>query len=210
MRVLSTVPCRFSGIPSFQETEITTIYQMMWNTKISNSFAIVSVATARLKMKTLPTGFPITLRCAAIQFSDRHSKRSFLLLRIVHLLVVRCIFLASIQFSLPTHLVAISPLDCAIPTYVCILRDYPDLLPSFSSAGCATMSYFSTINVFESVCHRIKLFHHKPIQWLATYFLRFFHAGRASPSVPISSWPCCTFQHGIRPTSLLFLSFEEE
>ena len=76
-------PCRFSGIPSFQETEITTIYQMMWNTKISNS----SFATARLKMKTLPTGFPMALCCAAIQFSDRHRKRSFLLLRIVDLLV---------------------------------------------------------------------------------------------------------------------------
>ena len=48
----------------------------------SNSFAIVSLATAMLKMKTLPTGFPVALCSAAIQFSDRHSNRSFLLLRI--------------------------------------------------------------------------------------------------------------------------------
>ena len=40
---------------SFQDTEITTIYQMMWNTMSSNSFANVSLATAMLKMKTLPT-----------------------------------------------------------------------------------------------------------------------------------------------------------
>ena len=46
---------------SFQETEITTIYRMMWNTMSSNSLAIVSFVTAMLKMKTLPTGFPVTL-----------------------------------------------------------------------------------------------------------------------------------------------------
>ena len=33
---------------SFQETEITTIYQMMWDTMSSNSFAIVRFATAKL------------------------------------------------------------------------------------------------------------------------------------------------------------------
>ena len=71
---------------SFQETEITTIYQMMWNTRSSNLFAIVSFATAKLKMKTLPTGFPVALSSTAIQFSDRHSDRSFLL-RIGDLLV---------------------------------------------------------------------------------------------------------------------------
>ena len=52
----------------------------------SNSFAIVKSATAKLKMKTLPTVFPVALRSTAIQFSDRYSKRSFLLLRIVDLL----------------------------------------------------------------------------------------------------------------------------
>ena len=62
---------------SFQETEITTISQMMWTMR-SNSFAIVMFATAKLKMKTLPAGLCST----AIQFSDRHSNRSFLLLRI--------------------------------------------------------------------------------------------------------------------------------
>ena len=71
---------------SFQETEITTIYQMMWNTMSSNSSAIVSFATAMLKMKTLPTGFAVSLFSTAIRFSDRHSNRSVLLLRIVDLL----------------------------------------------------------------------------------------------------------------------------
>ena len=53
----------------------------------SNSSAIVSFATAKLKMKTLPTGFPVALCGSAIQFSDQHSNRSFLLLRIVDLLI---------------------------------------------------------------------------------------------------------------------------
>ena len=61
---------------SFQETEI--IYQMMWTAMSSNSFAVVSFATATLKMKTLPTGFPVALCSTA-----RHSNRSFLLLGIV-------------------------------------------------------------------------------------------------------------------------------
>ena len=52
----------------------------------SNSFAIVSFSTAKLKMKTLLAGFPVALCRSAIQFSDRHSNRSFLLLRIVDLL----------------------------------------------------------------------------------------------------------------------------
>ena len=72
---------------SFQETEITTIYQMMWNIMSSNSSAIVSFSTAMLKMKTLPTGFSVALSGTAIQFSDRHGNRSFLLLQIVDLLV---------------------------------------------------------------------------------------------------------------------------
>ena len=60
---------------------------MMWTAMSSNSFAIVSFSTAMLKMKTLPTGFSVALCDTAIQFSDRHSNRSFLLLRIVDLLV---------------------------------------------------------------------------------------------------------------------------
>ena len=51
----------------------------------SNSFAIVSLATAMLK--TLPTGFPVALCRTAIKFSDRHGNRSFLLLRIADLVV---------------------------------------------------------------------------------------------------------------------------
>ena len=43
----------------------------------SNSLAIVS----------LPTSFPVALCCTAIQFSDRHCNRSFLLLRIVDLVI---------------------------------------------------------------------------------------------------------------------------
>ena len=38
-------------------------------------------------MKTLPTGFPVALCTTAIQFSDQHSNRSFLLLRIVDFLI---------------------------------------------------------------------------------------------------------------------------
>ena len=72
---------------SFQETEITTISQMMWTAMSSTSFAIVKLATAKLKMKMLPAGFPVALSDTAIQFSDRHSNRSFLLLRIVDILV---------------------------------------------------------------------------------------------------------------------------
>ena len=45
----------------------------------SNSFTIVKFATAKLKMKTLPAGFPAALCSTAIQFSDRHSNQSFLL-----------------------------------------------------------------------------------------------------------------------------------
>ena len=54
---------------------------------ISNSFAIVKFATAKLKMKTLPEGFSVALCSTAIQFSDRHSNRSFLLLRIADFVV---------------------------------------------------------------------------------------------------------------------------
>ena len=57
--VLSTTPSIFWS--SFQETEITTIDQMMWNTMRSILFAIVSFATAMLKMKTLPTGFSVAV-----------------------------------------------------------------------------------------------------------------------------------------------------
>ena len=65
---------------SFQETEITTKYQM-WTAMSSNSFAIAMSATA--KLKTLPAGFPGALCSTTILFSDRHGSRSFLLLRIV-------------------------------------------------------------------------------------------------------------------------------
>ena len=65
----TSVSCEWVSCPhpssifwnSFQETEITNIYQMMWNSMSSNSFAIVSLATAKLKMKTLPTGFLVAL-----------------------------------------------------------------------------------------------------------------------------------------------------
>ena len=40
-----------------------------------------------LKMQTMPTGFPVALCSAAIQYSDRHSNRSFVFFRIVDLLV---------------------------------------------------------------------------------------------------------------------------
>ena len=47
----------------------------------------MSFATAKLKMKTLLTGFSVALCSTAIEFSDRHSSRSFLLLQIVDLVV---------------------------------------------------------------------------------------------------------------------------
>ena len=53
----------------------------------SHSFGFVSLATAMLKMKMLPTGFSVALCRTAIQFSDRHGNRSFFLLRIVDLVV---------------------------------------------------------------------------------------------------------------------------
>ena len=55
----------------------------------SNSFVIVTSATAKLKMKMkmLPAGFTVALCNTAIQSCDRHSNRSFLLLRIVDHLV---------------------------------------------------------------------------------------------------------------------------
>ena len=89
--------CLVSGCPvytlrrffwnSFQETEITTVSQMRWNTISSNPSAIVRVVTAMLEMKTLPTGFPVALWSTAIQFCDRHSNRIFLLLRIADFVV---------------------------------------------------------------------------------------------------------------------------
>ena len=49
--------------------------------------AILKFATAKLKMKTLTAGVPMALCSTAIQFSDRHSNRSFFLLRIADLVV---------------------------------------------------------------------------------------------------------------------------
>ena len=53
----------------------------------SNSLAIVSFSIAMLNMKTLRTGFPVALCSASLQCSDRHSDRSFHLLRIADLLI---------------------------------------------------------------------------------------------------------------------------
>ena len=71
----------------------------------SNSFATVSLATAKLKMKTLRTSLPVSLCSTAIQFSDRHNNRSFLLLRIVDLLVV----VVDVLDVLVTEIVAFPP-----------------------------------------------------------------------------------------------------
>ena len=55
----------------------------------SNSFAIAESAIVKLKMKMkmLPAGFPVALCNTAIQSFDRHSKPSFLLLRIADFVV---------------------------------------------------------------------------------------------------------------------------
>ena len=47
----------------------------------------MKLATAKLKMKMLPAGFPVALCSTTIQFCDRQSNRSFLLLRIADLVV---------------------------------------------------------------------------------------------------------------------------
>ena len=73
---------------SFKETEITTISHMMWTAMSSNLSVIVRFATAKLKIKTLPPGFTVAPCNTAIQFTDRHSNRSFLLFGIVDLLIV--------------------------------------------------------------------------------------------------------------------------
>ena len=67
---------------SLQETEVTTISQMLWAAMNSNSFA-----TAKLKKNTLPTGFTVALCNTAIQSCDRHGDRCFLLLRIADFVV---------------------------------------------------------------------------------------------------------------------------
>ena len=74
---------------SIQETEITTISQMMWVVMSSNSCAIAKSATAKLKMKMkmLPAGFSVGLCDTAVQSCDRQSNRSFLLLRIADFVV---------------------------------------------------------------------------------------------------------------------------
>ena len=74
---------------SFDETAITTISQMLQVAMTSNSFVIAKRATAKLKMKMkmLPAGFSVALCNTTIQFCDRHSNRSFLLLRIADFVV---------------------------------------------------------------------------------------------------------------------------
>ena len=61
---------------------------MMWAAMSSNSFAVVKFATAKLKMKTLPAGSPWhSVVPPSSSFSDRHSNRSVLLLRIADFVV---------------------------------------------------------------------------------------------------------------------------
>ena len=60
---------------------------MMLAAMSSNSFAIMKLGNAKLKMKMLPAGVPVALCGTAIQFCDGHSNRSFLLLRIADLVV---------------------------------------------------------------------------------------------------------------------------
>ena len=83
--------CLVSGCPVYTRVdflEFTTIFQMMWTAMRSKSSAIVSLATAMLKIKMLPTGFPVALCNTAIQSFDRHGNRSFLVLQIVDLVFV--------------------------------------------------------------------------------------------------------------------------
>ena len=85
--------CVVSGCPvynlpsifwnSFQETEITTISQMMWASMSSNSFGFVKFATAMLKMKTLPACFS----WLSVVLSSSFSIDIVILLRIADLVV---------------------------------------------------------------------------------------------------------------------------
>ena len=93
---------------SFQETETTTISQMMWAAMSSNFFAIVKFFTANLKMKTLPAGFSVALCSTAIHFFDRHSNRSFLVLRIADF-VVDAVDVLDVSVS---EIVAFPPSEC--------------------------------------------------------------------------------------------------
>ena len=72
---------------SFQETEITTISQMMWTAMRSNSFAIVSFGHCEVEDEDAVVRLSPWLCKTAIQFSDRHCDRSFLLLRIADFVV---------------------------------------------------------------------------------------------------------------------------
>ena len=112
--------CIVSGCPvytspsifwnSFQETEITTISQMMWAAMNSNSFAIVKFATAKLKMKMMPAGFPVALCSTAIRFSGRQRNRSFLLLLLLRIadLVVDAVDVLDVSVS---EIVAFPPTE---------------------------------------------------------------------------------------------------
>ena len=53
----------------------------------SKSFAIRKSATAKLKKKRPPAGFPVALCNTAIQSCDRHSNRKLLLLRVADFVV---------------------------------------------------------------------------------------------------------------------------
>ena len=72
---------------------------MMWAAMNSNSFAISKSATAKLKMKTLLAGFSVALSSTAIQFSDRQSNRSFLLLLRIADLVVDVVDVLDVSVS---------------------------------------------------------------------------------------------------------------
>ena len=72
---------------SFRETKKTPFSQMMYAAMSSHSLAIVKLATAKLKMKTMQAGLLTRLCSTAIQSCDRQSNRSLLLLRNADLVV---------------------------------------------------------------------------------------------------------------------------
>ena len=47
--------------------------------------------------------------------------------------------------------------------------------------------FFSILNLFFRCRSQHSIFHHRPIQWFATYFRQSLHTERANTSVPISS-----------------------
>ena len=138
---------------SFEETEITTISQMMWAVVISNSLATVKFATAKLKTETLPAGFPVA------PCSTRH--RSFLLLRIADLVVD----VADVLDVSVSEIVAFPPSDVlhSKALYILGMIFPPHLVLSLYQM------FPSFLNLRMNVQLNLRSILHTDLLWLRTY-----------------------------------------